>query len=340
MTDVIENVAAEAVAPETAPIVNEAIEKPAKIEATPRDAVDRAFASLRAAEKETDAGEPVAAKPEEAPLEAKPEAKADEPAKTEAKADVFEAPSRFSPDAKAAWNDAPAPIKAEVNRAIRELEGGISEYKQAFEPYREFDKTLKAQGQSFEQVIGHYTGIETLLANDPLTGLEQICRNLGTSLKDVAAHVMGQPVDQRASQEQAYTRQLEAKIQQLESKVSSVSSHIENTTKAQTQAEIDAFAKDKPRFAELSATMAQLLQSDMADDLADAYTKAERLIPAPVAPAPAAPAVTNKPDAAQTRKGSLSVTGAPASGSNPAYRQAPATANDAVSRAFAQLGLG
>ena len=47
-----------------------------------------------------------------------------------------------------------------------------------------------------------------------------------------------------------------------------------------------------------------------------------------------------KPDADQTRKGQLSITGAPASGSNPVTRKAPATARESLDRSFASLGLG
>ena len=40
-----------------------------------------------------------------------------------------EPPSRFSPDAKAAWKDAPAPVQAEIHRAVAELEKGIEKYR-------------------------------------------------------------------------------------------------------------------------------------------------------------------------------------------------------------------
>jgi hypothetical protein len=92
----------------------------------------------------------------------KDEPKAEEkPAETVSK---FEPPSRFSPDAKAAWETAPEPVKAEINRAVTELEAGIEQHRQAFEPYREFDQNLKANGQDFQTVISHYTGIEQKLS--------------------------------------------------------------------------------------------------------------------------------------------------------------------------------
>jgi len=42
----------------------------------------------------------------------------------------------------------------------------------------------------------------------------------------------------------------------------------------------------------------------------------------------------------QTLKGQLSISGAPASGSNPLTRKAPVTPRESLDRSFASLGLG
>lgn len=315
-----------------------------------RGAIERAFAAVDARSNE-DAPEPVADKQ---PAERKRAADGKFEAATEQvevtendddrsaaeatpAAGKFEPPSRFSPDAKAAWSDVPAPVKAEVDRAFREMEGGIAKYREAFEPYREFDEQLRQSGQDFNQVIAHYTGIEGLLAQDPIAGLDRICRNLGTDIQSVAAHIMGQPVDQMQQQQTAYTRDLEQKIAELQQQIMGVSTHIRTQTQDQINRQVAEFAQSHPRMDELAPDIVFFLESGKADDLQKAYELAERLNPAP-APAPAAAAPTAEP--AQTRKGKLSLSGAPGTGSNPATRKTPATARDAIDNAFARVGLG
>lgn len=258
-------------------------------------------------------------------------------------APAVDAPSRFSPDAKAAWSAVPDPVKAEVNRAFKELEGGIQKYQADFEPYKEIDRQLKANGQTFQEVFEHYTGIEQVLAENPLKGLDQICRNMGMSLKQVAAHVMGQPVDQQTQQQDGYVNELKAEIAALKKEVGGVTTTIRSQQEGNLLKEIDAFAAkpENSRFDELSNDIVFFLNSGRTKDLAEAYRLADRLNPAPQAQAStiAAPAAVTQTATSQTRKGQLSPSGAPAPGSNPAARTPPASARDALDRAFAVTGL-
>ena len=257
-----------------------------------------------------------------------------------------DAPPRFSPDAKAAWKDAPEPVRAEITRAVKELEGGIEQYRQAYEPFRDFHKQLQDNGQTFQEVFQHYTGIEDLLQRDPVQGLDRICRNLGTDLRTVAAHVMGQPADQQASQTSAVIHQLEQKIAGLERQLGGVTQNIETQHRSAAEKEISAFASQPghERFDELADDIAFLVESGRASDLSQAYELAARLNPAPQPAAPA-PTTTGQIDPnadleAQTRKGSLSVAGSPASGSNPGTVRKPAkSAAEAVDRAFANMSF-
>jgi len=331
-------------------------------EPTARSAIDRAFAALEAREK----GDTTAAadlKPEGGDRERNPDgtfkARTDDTAakpvvdtkqasKPEdaatadpTKATNFnEAPARFSADAKAQWATAPEAVRAEATRAIKELEGGIEQYRQTFEPYREFDKQLKTNGQTFKEVFDHYTGIEQLLAKSPLQGLDRICQNMGFSLREIAAHVMGQPADQQATQQESVIRELRQELAGLKQELGGVSTTIKSQQEKTVLTQIEQFAADKPRFEELSHDIAFFIQSGRAKDLQEAYDLAERLNPAPqtLAPAPAATAA-QQADPAQTRKGQLSTTGAPSSGSNPANRKPPASARDAIDRAFANVGI-
>jgi hypothetical protein len=354
MTDEATTVAAEAAAPEA--VTDAPVEAPVReVEATPRGAIDRAFASL---EETTKPAEPTTedrprgpdgkfapketaeavANPAEKPVsEQKPVDATVEPEKP---ATTFvEPPKRFSPDAKAAWDKAPEPVRAEVTRAVTELEKGLAEYQQRWEPLKEYDALARQHGTTIDTALKNYIGIEQKLAADQVAGLTQICENMGFSLRDVAAHVMGQTPDQAASATDAANRQLRQELAALKQELSGVSTTIKSQTEQATLKQIEAFSADKPRFEELSNDIAFFLQNGRAQDLQEAYNLAERLNPAPQAPAPA-PAVESAPAApAQPRKGNLSLSGAPSSGSNPANRKPPSTARDALDTAFARVGM-
>ena len=106
---------------------------------------------------------------------------------------------------------------------------------------------------------------------------------------------------------------------------------------------VEDFARHHPRLddAEFAKTVTRLISTQMADDLASAYDMAERLIPASVPGAASAASIAANPPkpADQTRKGQLSIAGAPVSGSNPAHRRPALTARESLDRAFAQTGF-
>ena len=357
MTDEAQTVAVEA-APmpetqsETSAPVETASQPSETCDTSARGAIERAFEAMNKRDVEIDDGAEPAPTRERNPdgtfkaaEKTEPEKAAEKPAADaqQAATAVAEAPARFSADAKAAWATAPEPVKAEVTRAIRELESGIQQYQQAFEPYKDFDRQLKANGQTFKDVVDHYTGIENLLQESPLRGLDQICRNMGTSLEAVARHIMGQPEDQQAAQRDTYINELKAEIAELKNQVGGVTTTIRSQQEKALLDQVEAFASDpaNTRFEELSNDIVFFLESGRAKNLKDAYDLAARLNPAPVAanPQPAATAATEQTAPSHTRKGQLSPSGAPSSGSNPAQRKPPASARDAIERAFAATGL-
>ena len=343
MTDEATIVTAEAAAPE---VVTEA---PA-LEPTPRGAIDRAFASLDASEPATDdksrgpdgrfapkEAEAVADLLEKVASEQKTVDTFDDAAKPVAT--FAEPPKRFSPDAKAAWEKAPEPVRAEITRAVTELEKGLSEYQQRWEPIKRFDEMARQHGTTIDKAMANYVGIEQKLAADPIAGLSQICDNMGFSLRDVAAHILGQAPDQAASATDATTRALKQEIAQLKQELTGVSTTIKSQTEQATLKQIEQFSADKPRFDELADDIAFFLQNGRAKDLQEAYSMAERLNPAPQATAPAPAATAALAVTAQPRKGNLSLSGAPSTGSNPATRKPPSSARSALDDAFARVGI-
>lgn len=335
----------------------ETVEKGEKAEAEPQKDAKQADKPSETGERERNADGTFKAKEkaedgtQEPNTAEKPKDEKAEPKPGEDLKNFTEAPNRFSADAKAAWKEAPEPVRAEITRAIGELEQGINQYRQAFEPYRDFDAQLRQNGQDFKQVVAHYTGIENLLRQDPMRGLDQICQNMGMSLRQVAEQITGQTPDQSAAQNEHTIRELRNEIASLKRGFDGLNKDITTRTQQSVESAVLDFAA-KPefsRFEELAEdikffldgklrTKVEQAQSTGKFDpvLQEAYQLAERLNPAPqTAPAPAP-----QPAPPQTQdKGQLSTSGAPSSGSNPTNKPVPATARDAVRNAFQTVGI-
>lgn len=268
------------------------------------------------------------------------------------------APSRFHEGAKAEWNATPQSVRSEVARMEKEFSEGFKKYKEsaeAFEPVRKFHEMAKQGGTTLDQALTKYVNLENVLRADvdqgriPIRGLEEVCRNFGMSLRDVAAAVLGQSPDQVTSQQDATIRDLRAQVQRLESAVGGVTSTFQTQQKTATLSEIEAFAAQNPRFEELSEDIAFFLESKRAKDLSEAYDLAAKLNPAaePAKSATGSSATrAQEPssartagDVAQTDKGQKSITGAPSSGSDPVTPKRPSSSiREALKRAKMAAG--
>lgn len=361
--------AAEKVNAEPAKDSKQAAEKAAPLKDGPARAEDGKFASkdpVKADEARDTKAAPAAdaAKPI-ADVKTAPDAKpASEPVKDAAVVDkgtikpplpsytASAPPSRFSPDAKEAWAAAPEPVRAEVARMEKELTAGFEKHRAAAErdgSIAEFHDLAAKGGTTVKEALSKYVGMENQLRADPLKGLEIICQNAGLSLREVAAHIMGQTPEQQASQSDTTMRELRAEIAELKKSVGGVTQTFEQQRTQTTQENVTKFAADHPRFEELSDDIAFFLKSGRTKDLAEAYGLAERLNPAPVkaiaeVPAPASTAAVAEvikatPDlSVQTERGSKSIAGAPTAGSNPVRKQPSTSIKEALRRAAAAAG--
>jgi hypothetical protein len=163
-------------------------------------------------------------------------------------------PTRFSPAAKAEWDTAPETVRAEVSRMEKEFKAGFAKYKAAAArdaSLAEFHTMAAKGGTTVREALSRYVNLESQLRTDPVKGLEIICQNIGMSLREVAANVLGLTPDQGQSEADP--------------------AH-ESVTK---------FAADPAhaRFEELSEDIAFFLKSGRTEDLAEAYRLAERLNP-------------------------------------------------------------
>lgn len=344
-------------ASQTEPLGSQVPEKPeikpeVKPPASAREALQRANEAIKA--KAEEPKEPKIAA--EVKPDAKPESKSEKQdvkpdAKPDAKPDrapdgkfaakekevkpsfTAEAPARFSADAKAKWAETHESVRGETERAIRELTDGITKYKAAAErdsALQEFHEMAQKGGTDLKSALTHYVNMENMLRQNPLRGLEKICENIGLSLRDVAAHVLGQAPEETASAQDATIRELRAELADLKSQVGSVSQSFQQQQQAAVGREIAEFRAAHPRFDELSEDIAFFLKTRTAD-LAEAYSLAERLNPAKLeeaSPAPIPPV--------QTDKGTKSISGAPANGSAPQRGGPVPSTREAIKRAMAR----
>jgi hypothetical protein len=286
-----------------------------------------------------------AKQPDAAPAVAKDAPKPVEPAK--ASFTASDAPSRFSEDAKKEWAVAPESVRRETERAIKELTDGFQKYKQSAErdqALSEFHEMAKSSGKELSGVVREYVNMENKLRQDPVGGLDLICQRMGLSLRDVAAHVMGQKPEEQASQQDAVIRELRQTVQRLEQQVGGVTKSIEQQREEATLTEINAFASkpEHSRFEELADDIAFFMKSGRAKDLPEAYQLAERLNPAPAgqvkdAPPAASSAAPEPP--VHPDKGQKSINGAPSAGSSPAAKKrTPKSLDESLEVAFGRAG--
>lgn len=332
-----------------------------------REALEKATAKVKADAADAKSKEPAAekkpidAKAEKAPVSAEPRPK--EPAKPvqsqpvqdeQKSASRTTAPERFSPDAKAAWEAAPEPIKAEVHRAIRELEQGHGKYKadaEAYSQVREVDTLAKQHGTSIKNVMDQYVGLERgLTSQDGQTKAQTITHVLqyaGLTPHQYASWVLGQPQEQRQSQNDATVMSLQQELAGLKQQLGGVTTTIQDQRQNAILQDLAEFAKAHPRFDELGDTIAKLIDTGMAADVNEAYEMANRLNPGAAPSAAQARSELglgqtsdNTDDLkAQTLKGSKSVNGAPSAGSNPASKGKPSSSiRESLKRAAAAAG--
>lgn len=237
-------------------------------------------------------------------------------------------PARFAAEAKAAWAQAAPALRAEVSRAIGELEAGMQRHQAALAPLRSYID-MAGGPEALAQAAQRYVGIEQMLARDPIQGLSVIANNLGTDLRTIAAKVLGQP----APDGSAETGQLRQQLQLAQAELAKF-----RQEKAQTVTQtVQQFADSHPRFEELSGVIKWALETKLAPDLPSAYEYAERLRPAPAAAPAAPPAAAAAPaQQPQTPPANLSIDGGP--GSNLGYTP-PKDRQQNIADRLAQFGL-
>ena len=238
---------------------------------------------------------------------------------------------------------------------------GSREAAEAFEPIRQYADMAKQSGTDLATALQRYTGMEQELRRNPIAGLQAVVANLGiknpqtgmpVTLRDIAAHVLGQKPDQVASQHEASNQQLRQQVAQLQQQISGVTQHVQSQQQearvASVASEWDGFKASNPRATELEPYMAEFLQKYPApanmpvrERLADAYAFAAAKFPSPTGAHTADQLAPLAQTQAQPKPinpaGQKSVSGAPSGKAEVATRKL--SRKEAINKAMSQIGL-
>jgi hypothetical protein len=222
------------------------------------------------------------------------------------------------------------------------LEGGIEQYRKFIEPLKPFIEATRANGTDIPAVLGKMRDLETAFMQDPVQGLNMVARELGFSVQEVAAKILGQAPDAGGVQQERVVAELNQRIAGLEKQLGGVSQTLTRQAADTVTKQVTDFASSSPRFDELAESIARLIETGMAKDLPEAYQMADRLNPAPSAPAPAPVASSAAPaPSPQPAKEARSIRGAPSSGSDPDSDASdpPQTIREALRRATQKVAV-
>ncbi len=325
MTEITEEAPTE---DETAP---EAEEAPKDIDGIFDAAFDKTEPPAEDAEETDDRGRDDPIEAEEEPADEKPEEEQEEQ-----KTGFDEAPDRFNKLAKDAWKDVPVPVRAEIDRAISEMTAGIEKYKEPAERWNElaeFDEICRQNNTDLKTAFQRFNQAEQMLVENPMKGLDFLVqRTMGKSLNELAEQIVYEEPTAQTSQYETKISELQNQIAQQQAEMQRITGALQEQEASRTQAQIDAFAAEHPRFEELRVIMGRQIQSGQAKTLEEAYEIAERINPAPRAQETGNPAP-------QTRKGAKQVKGRTGSGSSRTQSPDPKNIDDVFDQAFARAGL-
>ena len=211
-------------------------------------------------------------------------------------------------------------LRSALAARLGEMEKGIGEHRDRWEPLRRFDEMARAGGTTLAQALENYTNIEQTLARNPVEGIDLILRNMGSDVRSFAAHVLGQKHEPNAE-----VGQLRQKLEAAERELQGYRSERRSTIEKQ----VSDFFTANPRANEVWRDMQVWIQNGFS--LEEALKRAEVFNPAPIPPA----ARTGQGETPEPRKQPVSVRGAPSSGSHPVRSTEILSAREAIQRAMA-----
>ena len=224
------------------------------------------------------------------------------------------APEGFTAAAKAEWANVPASVKSDITRRMSEMEAGINGYKQKLEPYQgldQFAQLAQQGGTTLQAAMQNYHGMEQQLRADPIKGFQRIAANMGINFNQLAAQVANVAPNQQAMQYEQTINSLRNELFSVQNQMKTIDQRFTQQDQSALEGQISDFSKGKEHFEAVRADMATLIQIGKADDLQSAYDMAVKYSGLKNSPSDGDNVQKDKALAAQTQKGSLSVSGAP-----------------------------
>lgn len=250
--------------------------------------------------------------------------------------DEFAAPPEWLNAGKDKWGTADQELRKALSARFGEMQQGIQQYRDQMAPFQPFLQSAQASGVDPVALVNRYVEIDRAFTANPLQGFDMIARSLGTDMRTIAAHILGQPAPEKDAQVTQLQRQNAEQLRELQ-ELRGLQQRFQSEQAARVEKTVSDFAAANPRFEELAPAIQGILKAGLAPDLPTAYAYAERLNPAPVPAAavvpPAAPPAPAR-NSAPNPKTTLSISGAPTSGSNPGKRGQVMSLDDAISSAL------
>lgn len=185
---------------------------------------------------------------------------------------------RFTPEARAKWDNVPHPVKAELFRLSQERDTEIQRYRQSherYEQFRQFDEIARTNGRDLRQSLEKVVAVERALAANPISGLDMILREVGPrrpdgqpySLYEVAQHIVSrgpQAYQQMTAQpmvQQPQQRQPDPEIAALRQELAAMK------TEQTVVPVVNSFAQSHPDFEQLAPQIKTILESKVIDGI-------------------------------------------------------------------------
>lgn len=185
---------------------------------------------------------------------------------------------RFTPEARAKWDNVPHPVKAELFRLSQERDTEVQRYRQSherYEQFRQYDDLARTNGRDLRQSLEKVVAVERALAANPISGLDMILREVGPrkpdgqplSLYEVAQHIVSrgpQAYQQMAAQpmvHQPQQRQSDPEIAALRQELAAMK------TEQTVVPVVNSFAQTHPDFEQLAPQIKAILESKVIDGI-------------------------------------------------------------------------
>ena len=185
---------------------------------------------------------------------------------------------RFTPEARAKWDNVPHPVKAELFRLSQERDTEIQRYRQSherYEQFRQFDEIARTNGRDLRQSLEKVVAVERALAANPISGLDMILREVGPrrpdgqplSLYEVAQHIVSkgpQAYQQMAAQpmmQQPQQRQPDPESVAIRQELAAMK------TEQTVVPVVNSFAQSHPDFEQLAPQIKAILESKVIDGI-------------------------------------------------------------------------